>query len=143
VEREIDGPGALAAILKQADISFGEGLVKEMRLGDPELAEEIRERLYTLDDIVDADDRALQDKLRGMDDRVIALLLKGRSAPFREKILSNVTDNRRQAVEEESAWLGPVWRRDADAEGRKFLEWFRSARERGEIVMYNDGDVIR
>ena len=138
VEREVDGMGALTAILKQADVSFGENLLATLRGEDPDLSREIQDRLYTLDDMVYADDRPLQDKLRAMSDRDIALLLKGRSGAFTEKILSNVSEVRRAAIDEETAWLGPVQRRDADAEGRKFLDWFRKAREKGEIMLYTD-----
>jgi flagellar motor switch protein FliG len=143
VEHEVDGPGALTAILKQADVSFGERLLADMRRQDPELSREIQDRLYTLDDLVNAEDRPLQEKLRAMNDRDIALLLKGRSPAFREKILANVSETRRAVIGEEGAWLGTVLRRDADVEGRKFLEWFRKARERGEILLYTDEDVVR
>jgi flagellar motor switch protein FliG len=143
IESEVDGLGALTAILKQTDVSFGEKLLQELRYEDPDLSQEIRDRLYTLEDVVFADDRPLQDKLRGMNERDVALLLKGRSAAFKEKILANVSENRRGIILEEGEWLGTVLRKDADAEGRKFLDWFRKARESGEIMLYTDEDVVR
>jgi flagellar motor switch protein FliG len=141
-ETEVDGMGALTAILKQADISFGDRLLTELDEEDPELGRNIKERLYTLDDMVLAENQPIQEKLREMRDVDVAMLIKGRSPKFVEKILSNVSANRRAAVLEEQEYLGAVLRKDADAVAREFLSWFRAARESGRIFLYSDEDVI-
>jgi flagellar motor switch protein FliG len=141
-ETEVDGMGALTAILKQADISFGDRLVAELDGEDPELGRTIKERLYTLDDMVLAENKPIQEKLRDMSDIDVALLVKGRSPGFTEKILSNISVNRRAAVLEEREFMGPVPRKDVDAVAREFLSWFRTARETGKIFLYTDEDVI-
>lgn len=138
----VDGRAALAEILKRADASLGERLLDELGDADPDLGKDIKDRLFTLDDVVRVEDRAVQEKLRTLSDRDIALLLKGRRPSFIEKLLSNVTAARRAIIAEERELLGPVPRSDADEAAREFLAFFRQGREEGRIVFTDDADVF-
>jgi flagellar motor switch protein FliG len=156
---DFDGMNALAAILKSADVSFGEEIIKELEDRDPDLGKDLKERIYSLDDIVYAADLPLQKKLASMENREIVLLLKSKAVPagedseevrqvaeariaFREKILSNLSRVRRNDVLEEEKIAGPVPRRDVEEAASAFLGWFRKSREEGTILMLNDSDVI-
>jgi flagellar motor switch protein FliG len=138
----LDGMGALTAILKSSDLSFGDRLLQELEEKDPGLGRNIKERLYTLEDVIRADDRPLQEKLRSMSNRDIVLLLKGRSGEFAEKIYANLSANRREMIREESELIGPVPRAEVDAAARDFLGWFRLNREEGRIILLDDEDVV-
>jgi flagellar motor switch protein FliG len=138
----LDGKNALAAILKQSDISFGDRLLQELDEEDPELSQEMKERLHTLEDVIKAEDKPIQEKLRSMADKDIALLIKGKTPEFAEKILFNVSAQRRLEIREEDRILGPVPRRDVDAAAKEFLTWFRLNREEGRILLLDDKDVI-
>jgi flagellar motor switch protein FliG len=139
---EVDGRNALTAILKSSDIGFGEKLLKELDDMDADLSEDLRDRLHSLDDVIKAEDRPLQEKLRNMTENNIVLLLKGRSDDFREKILANVSAQRRALIREEEEILGPVLRRDANKAAKEFLGWFREEREAGRILLSDDKDVV-
>jgi flagellar motor switch protein FliG len=139
---EVDGMDALTAILKHADNSFGERLLSELEESDPDISRNVKDRLHTLDDVIEADNRPLQEKLKTMNDRDIALLLKGRSPEFAAKILSNVSAGRRTLIRDEGEFLGPVPRFEVDAVTRDFLSWFRLGRERGKILLRTDADII-
>jgi flagellar motor switch protein FliG len=139
---EVDGMNALTAILKHADNSFGERLLLELEEDDPAIGRDLKDRLYTLDDVVQADNRPIQAKLKTMDNRDIALLLKGRSPGFTDKILSNVSANRRTLIREEGEIMGPVPKIEVEAAARDFLAWFRLGREEGKILLRTDEDVI-
>jgi flagellar motor switch protein FliG len=138
----LDGLGALTAILKSSDISFGDRLLRKLEEEDPGLSRNIKERLYTLEDVIRADNRPLQHKLHAMEDREIALLLKGRSEGFIEKIYANLSAHRGDMIREESELLGPVPKVEADAAARDFLNWFRLNREEGRILLLDDEDVV-
>ena len=139
---KIDGMQALTAILKQGDYSFGDKLINEIEKDDPEIGQNLKEKLYTLDDVLLALDRPIQEKLSMMTDQDIAVLLKGRGNEFCEKIMSCVSAGRRKVIREESEVLGAVPKRDCDSAARDFLSWFRTARENGEILLYSDEDVV-
>jgi flagellar motor switch protein FliG len=139
---ELDGMNALTAILKNADYSFGDQILRDLEYADPDLGRDLKERLYTLDDVIKADDRPLQEKLRTMPDRDIALLVKGRESEFTEKILANVSVQRRAQIREEGEILGAVPKGDCDRAAREFLAWFRLSREEGRILLLSDEDVV-
>ncbi|MDR2501473.1 MAG: flagellar motor switch protein FliG [Treponema sp.] len=138
----LDGRGILAAILKHTDIAFEDRLLRDLEEARPDLSQELKERLYTLEDVVKADDRAVQEKLREMADRDIAMLLKGRSPEFNEKILANITANRRVQVREEREILGAVLKSETEGVVQEFLAWFRAGRENGSILLLDDEDVV-
>ncbi|MDR2095477.1 MAG: flagellar motor switch protein FliG [Treponema sp.] len=141
-DSEIDGMTALTAILKHSDISFGDKILEELADHDPNLTKDLKDRLYTLEDVIKAEDRPLQEKLRSMSDRDIVLLLKGRSDDFTQKICSNLSSNRRSHVLEEASLIGKVPKKEADAVARDFLTWFRTGREEGRIIIMDSEDVI-
>jgi flagellar motor switch protein FliG len=141
-QTNVDGRNTLAAILKQSDLSFGDRILAELDEEDPGLSQELKERLHTLEDVLKAEDRPIQEKLRSMTDQDVALLLKGKKEDFTGKILSNVSAQRRTVIREEMHVMGPVPRRDVDNAAKAFLSWFRQCREEGTILLLDDKDVI-
>jgi flagellar motor switch protein FliG len=139
---EIDGKGLLTAILKHSDIAFSGQLLEDLEESDPSLGREMKDRLYTLEDVANAADRPIQEKLRTMDDRDIALLLRGRSETFTQKILWNISTARADRVKEESEIMGAVPKIEAEAAAREFLSWFRQSLDEGRILMLTDEDVL-
>ena len=138
----VDGLAALASILKQSDVSFGDKILTSLADDDPELGKELKERLYTLDDVIKADDKAIRIKLHEMNAKDIAVLIKGRDESFAEKILLNISTNRRAEVREEMDYLGPIPKKDSDAAIKSFMAWFREERESGNILLLGD-DLIK
>ncbi|MDR1930265.1 MAG: flagellar motor switch protein FliG [Treponema sp.] len=138
-----DGIGALAAILKSSGVSFGDHLLGELEEQDPDLSKTIKEKIYTLEDLIYAADLPVQKKLASMENREILLLLKGRSAAFREKILGNLSQGRRAELLEDEEIMGPVPKKEAGEAAGNFLSWFRQSREEGRILMLSDDDVVR
>ena len=139
---EIDGKAALAGILRHVDPRFEERMLDALGEESPELSKNVRERLFTLEDILRVSDRALQKALRDFQDKDIALVLKGRDEAFKKKILSNMSANRRTMVLDEYAILGPVRRDDADEAAREFLAYLKRAWEDGDISLEGDDDMV-
>ena len=141
-EKLIDGKGVLAAILKHSDLAFGGRILEELEENDPSLSKEMKDRMYTLEDVCNAADRPIQEKLRAMEDKEIALLLKGQNEMFAEKITKNLSSARARRVNEEMEIMGPVPKIEAEAAAREFLSWFRLNREEGRILMLSGEDVL-
>ncbi len=131
----IDGRGALAEILRHMDGSGEKAILDRLSGEDPELGKNLRERLFTIDDVVRADDRFLQETLRPMSERDIAVLVAGKNEPFRKKILANVSRARGAIVLEEEKLAMPVARADSERITGAFFSTLRRAWEAGKLVI--------
>jgi len=146
-EAAFDGMNALAAILKSSGAGFGDEILGQLEQEDPELGKTLKEKVYTIADLLTAPDLPIQKKLASMNDRDIILLLKARAgkedaAAFRDKILSNLSQGRREELLVEESIVGGVPRRDVDEAAGAFLAWFRQGRETGTIILSEYDDLV-
>lgn len=139
---EVDGKSALAGILRHVDPRLEAQVLEALDDENPELSRSVRERLFTIDDVLRVAPRDLQKALREFSDRDLALLLKGRSQQFREKILSAVSQNRKTLILDEAQILGAVRREDADEAAKEFLSWLKAAWEAGDLRLDGDEDLV-
>lgn len=139
---EIDGKNVLAHILKQMDSASEEKILNNLSEDNPALGAELRERLFTAEDIVNADDRFIQNKLQKMDNSDIAFLIHGKSEDFRSKILSNVSGNRKAMVLEEEEHRSPMRKADVEKATSLFFAYMRRAWEDGKLIIKGRDDEV-
>lgn len=138
----MDGRGALTEILKRMSPNAEKDILSALSDLDPELSNDIRDRLFTIDDIVMADNRFLQKKLHAMSEGEIAMLIAGKPESFRQKILSNVSKNRGDIILEEEVLRRPMRRRDCDEVTARFFSVLRRAWEAGTLIIHGRSDDI-
>jgi len=139
---EVDGSAALAGILRHVDPRLEARVLDALDEENPEIARGVRERLFTMDDVVRVPPRELQKALRDFQDRDLALVLKGRNDEFREKILGNVSKNRRELILDEYRLLGPVRREDADEAARELLSYLKHAWDEGDLILEGEDELV-
>ena len=137
----VDGRSALADILRRMDIDDEKRLLGELFDADPDLADAVKQKLYTMDTVPHLRKRDLEDILRGMSEREIALLLKGQPSEIQECITAALSSRRRLMAADEARVLGAVPRREAEAAAELFLEKIREGRERGAFVILRETDT--
>jgi flagellar motor switch protein FliG len=135
---EMDGRSALADILRYMDIADEKRLLDSLGDADPSLAEQVKEKLYTMDTVLHLRDRDLQSILLDMDEKEIALLLKGQPPEIRERINSSLSSRRRLLVADEGDIMGPIPRSEADTAVREFLDKLRAGEEAGTFVIIRE-----
>lgn len=139
---EVDGKAALAGILRHVDPRIEAEVLGVLDEDSPDLSKEVRERLFTLEDVIRVSDKDLQKALRDFQDRDLALLLKGRDEKFKAKILGAVSRNRKELILEEYGILGAVRREDAAEATREFLAYLKSAWQEGELRVEGDDELV-
>ncbi|HBB13081.1 MAG TPA: flagellar motor switch protein FliG [Treponema sp.] len=141
--QNLDGRGVLAQILKRMDPLAENAILEDIFDQDPQLGEDLRKRLFTEEDVIGADDRFMQNKLHSMQEEDIALLIRGKSPAFREKILSNVSKNRAEAILEDEELREHVLKIDCDRITNQFYSELRRAWEDGDLRVdgRDDGEV--
>ncbi len=138
----IDGKNILAQILKRMSPEAEEGILANLAEADSALGEDLRERLFTTEDIINADDRFIQDKLRDMDEEEIAYLIASKAEDFRAKILDNVSENRRKSILETEKFLYPMRKSDCEKATSQFFSTLRRAYEEGNLYIKGRDDEL-
>ncbi len=142
---EINGEKVVADILNQAgkvtEKTVLEGLVRV----DPELATQIKNLMFTFDDLILVDNRSMQKILKEVDSKELSLALKGASEEVKDKIFGNMSERAANMLREELEFMGPVRVKEVEEAQRRILTIVANLEESGEIVIHREGgeeDVI-
>lgn len=127
-------------ILNQVDRATEKGIMETLEEEDPELAEEIKKRLFVFEDIVLLDDRAIQQVLREVDTKELALALKSVEENVKTKIFGNMSKRAASMLQEDMEYMGPVRLRDVEEAQQRVVGIIRRLEEEGEIVVARGGE---
>lgn len=134
------GLDAVVQVLNRVDRSTERTILEQLAREEPDLAEEIKKRLFVFEDVVLLDDRALQRVLREVDlSRDLPLALKVASDEVKSKIMRNLSSRAAENLEENIQFLGPVRLRDVEEAQQKIVAVIRRLEEEGEIVIARGG----
>lgn len=139
---KLDGAAVLAGILRHADAELEDTILAGLEADNPELSQDIRDQLFTVDDILRVPNKEIQKGLRNLSEREIALLLKGKSQEFKDKLLNNISGSKRTIILEEYDILGTVRRDDVAKQTKLFIDYFKTRWEAGSLVLEGDEDLI-
>lgn len=140
---KIDGKNALAQILKKMSPSAENDIIASLSESDPDLGMDLRSRLFTMEDVINADDRFIQEQLRLLDDETLCLLIAANPDDFRNKILDNVSSTRRQDVLSIEEINKPFRRSDCERVTSEFFATLRRAYEGGKLIIHGrDEDFV-
>jgi flagellar motor switch protein FliG len=137
------GVDSIVEILNRVDRSTERTIMENLEVQNPELAEEIKRRMFVFEDIVLLDDRSLQLVLREIESKDLALALKASSNEVAGKIYKNMSKRAADMLREEIEYMGPVRIRDVEEAQQKIVNVIRRLEESGEIVVARGkGDEI-
>lgn len=134
------GIEAAVEILNNVDRSTERIIIEALDEEDPELAEEIRKRMFVFEDIIIIDDRGIQQIIREVDSRDMALALKTASEVVSERILKNMSKRAADMLKEDIEFMGPVRLRDIEESQSRIVAVIRRLEDAGEIIISRDGE---
>lgn len=134
------GVDSVVNIINLVDRGTERNIIEAMEEQDPELAEEIKKRLFMFDDIIALDDRSLQRVLREIDLKDLGLALKGASEELRVKFFRNMSKRAADMLKEDMDYMGPVKVRMVEEAQQKIVNTVRALEEAGEIVIARGGE---
>ena len=138
----LDGAQIVADILRNMNASAEREILEELGIEAPDIQAQIRERLFTIEQVLHIRDSDFQRILAEMSDDEIALLMKGKNEEIRLRFLNSVSSQRAIAISETYHFMGPVPRKDVDETNTKFIGRIRVLDEKGEIIIYRDDDAM-
>ena len=136
----VGGVAPLVDIINRADRATERLIIEHLEARDPELAEEVKSRMFMFEDIVGLEDRAVQQLLRQVETADLAMALKGVSDEVRTKVTSNMSERASTMLLEEVDLLGQVRLRHVEEAQQKIIMTIRALEEAGEIVLRRSAD---
>lgn len=134
------GVDAIVEVLNQVDRGTEKTIIEALEEEDPELAEEIKKKMFVFEDIVLLDDRAIQRVLREVDNQELAKALKSVEAEVQEKIFKNMSKRAAALLREDMEFMGPVRLKDVEDCQQKIVNIIRKLEDAGEIVVARAGE---
>jgi flagellar motor switch protein FliG len=138
------GISAIVQILNGVDRGTERTILDSLEIQDPELAEEIKKRMFVFEDIVNIDNRSIQRIIRDIENSDLQLALKVASEEVREAIFRNMSKRMAETFKEEMEFMGPVRLRDVEEAQTRIVATIRRLEEAGEIIIARGGgdDII-
>ena len=131
------GVDAIVSILNAVDRGTEKRIMEALEIEEPELAEEIRKKMFVFEDILLLDDRAIQRVLRDVDNGELAL--KGANEEVQNCIFRNMSSRLATMVKEDMEYMGPVRMKDVEESQQIIVGIIRKLEDQGDIVVSRGG----
>lgn len=138
LEREViqaGGPQRLVELLNRVDLATERLIVEALEHQKPELAEQVKSMLFTFDDIVQLDDRALQAVVKEIDVRELSTALKGTRQEIQDKIFRCMSERAVTMIKEDMEFMGPTRLKSIEEAQKRIVGIIRRLEEAGEITL--------
>ena len=135
----IGGVDAVVEILNTVDRGTEKHIMETLEIEEPELADEIRKKMFVFEDILLLDDRAIQRVLRDVDNGDLATALKGSNEEVQNAIFNNLSKRLAAMIKEDMEFMGPVRMKDVEEAQQKIVNVIRKLEESAEIVISRGG----
>lgn len=141
---EAGGIESVVEVLNSVDRSTERTILDALEIQDPELAEEIKKRMFVFEDIVTLDNRSIQRVIRDVENADLQLALKVASDEVKDIVFNNMSQRMSETFKEEMEFMGPVRLRDVEEAQTRIVSIIRRLEEAGEIVIARGGgdDII-
>jgi flagellar motor switch protein FliG len=134
------GIESIVNILNSVDRGTEKNILNSLQEEDPELADEIKQRLFVFDDIAYLDNRSVQRILMEVQNQDLSLSLRMTSQDVKDAIFRNISKRREEGLLEELSSTEPVRKKDVeDAQGR-IVTIIRKLEEDGVIIISRGGE---
>ncbi len=138
------GIEAVVQVLNGVDRTTERTILDTLEIQDPELAEEIKKRMFVFEDIVTLDARAIQRIIREVSNEDLLLALKVSSDDVKDMVYRNMSQRMVESFKEDMEFMGPVRLRDVEEAQSRIVGIIRRLEDMGEIVVARGGgdDIV-
>lgn len=133
------GVDAVVEILNTVDRGTERHILETLEIESPELADEIRRKMFVFEDIITLDDKSIQRVLREVDNNELAIALKSANEEVQEVIFNNMSKRLAVMIREDMEYMGPVRMKDVEESQQKIVGIIRKLEDTGEIIISRGG----
>lgn len=135
----VGGIDSIVSILNTVDRSTEKHIMESLEVEEPELADDIRRKMFVFEDILLLDNRAIQTVLREVDNNELAIALKNANDDVKQIIFDNLSSRLSTMIKEDMEFMGPVKLKDVEDAQQKIVNIIRKLEDSGEIVISRGG----
>ncbi|MFT8390930.1 MAG: flagellar motor switch protein FliG [Sporolactobacillus sp.] len=129
------GIGSIVNVLNGVDRTTEKNILDQLEEADPDLADEIKKRMFVFEDIVVLDDRAIQRVIRETENEDLILAMRTASDEVKELLFRNMSERMAASFKEEMEYMGPVRLHDVEEAQTRIVNTIRKLEDAGEIVI--------
>lgn len=134
-QTNVGGVDSLVNIINSVDRGTEKRLLESLEQTDPELAEEVRNRMFVFEDIVRLSNQAIQRVMREVDNHDLAVALKSANEEVTKIIFNNISKRLQEMIKEDLEFMGPIRVRDVEEAQQRIVNTIRKLDDSGEIII--------
>lgn len=135
----VGGVDSVVEVLNTVDRGTEKHIMENLELEEPELADEIRRKMFVFEDILLLDDRTVQRVLREVDNNDLSMALKNANEEVKSLIFNNLSKRLATMIQEDMEYMGPVRMKDVEEAQQKIVNVIRRLEDAGDIVISRGG----
>lgn len=135
----VGGVDAIVNILNAVDRSTEKHIMESLEIEEPELADEIRKKMFVFEDIVSMDNRSIQRFIRECDVKDIVYALKGSDQKIKDLVFANVSSRMAESIQSDLEVTVNVRLRDVEEAQQRIVAVIRRLEEAGELIIVKSG----
>lgn len=135
----VGGVDAIVEILNTVDRGTEKHIMETLEIEEPELADEIRRKMFVFEDILALDDKSVQRVLREVDNNELAVALKGSNEEVQALIFNNLSKRLAAMIKEDMDFMGPIRLKDVEEAQQKIVNIIRKLEDSQEIIISRGG----
>ena len=135
----VGGVDSIVEILNTVDRGTEKHIMETLEIEEPELADQIRRKMFVFEDILLLDNKSIQRVLRDVDNNDLSISLKNVSEEVQNAIFTNLSKRLASMIKEEMEFMGPVRVKDVEEAQQKIVNIIRKLEDSGEIIISRGG----
>lgn len=135
----VGGVDSIVSILNTVDRGTEKHIMETLEIEEPELADEIRRKMFVFEDILSLDDKSIQRVLREVDNNELAVALKGSNEEVQNVIFNNLSKRLATMIKEDMEFMGPIRLKDVEEAQQKIVNIIRKLEDSAEIIISRGG----
>jgi flagellar motor switch protein FliG len=136
----LGGAKAAAGILNALEAGAEAAIMEEIGKSDEGLATRIQDLIFVFDDLIELDDRSMQELLRQVPGDALLLALKGADETLKAKVFKNMSQRAAEMLKDDLAAKGPVRLAEVEEAQKSVLQTARKLGEAGTIALAGKGE---
>jgi flagellar motor switch protein FliG len=142
VKVEVGGPRSVADVFNKLGQKTAKSTLAQIEQVDEQLSNDIKDMMFTFEDIVTLDNAAIREILGAVDKGDMMVALKGAPEELKDRFIENMSQRASDAFLEEMQFLGAVKLKDVEGAQRKIVETVQRLSEEGTIVAGGDAEEM-